>query len=91
MVQALHLMNSAGVHKKLSADDGRVARLAKSDKPHAQSSRNSTFSPTAVCPTQEETECRRVALPRIPKATVVSAVEDLLWALLNSPEFVFKD
>ena len=32
VVQALHLMNSAGVHKKLSADRGRVARLAKSDK-----------------------------------------------------------
>jgi hypothetical protein len=90
VVQALHLMNSAGVHAKLSADRGRVAWLAKSDKaPHAivEELYLLTYSRR---PTREEASVAE-ALFADPKSDRRGAVEDLLWALLNSPEFVFKD
>jgi hypothetical protein len=83
-------MNSAGVHTKLSADRGRVARLAKSDKaPHAivEELYLLTYSRR---PTREEASVA-LALFADPKSDRRGAVEDLLWALLNSPEFVFKD
>lgn len=35
VVQALHLMNSPNLHRKVTSDDSRCAALAKSDKPPA--------------------------------------------------------
>ncbi|HKI20293.1 MAG TPA: DUF1549 and DUF1553 domain-containing protein [Isosphaeraceae bacterium] len=90
VVQALHLMNSLGVHKKLSADDGRVAGLAKGDKaPHAIVEELYLLTYSRL-PIQEERSVGE-ALFRDPKSDRRGAVEDLLWALLNSAEFVFKD
>ena len=56
----------------------------------ARSSRNSTCSPTPGCPPTRSwpSECRS---SRAPGPTAVPAVEDLMWALINSAEFVFKD
>jgi Protein of unknown function (DUF1553)/Protein of unknown function (DUF1549) len=90
VVQALHLMNAPGLHKKLSADDGRVARLAKSDSAPAAIVDELYLLAYSRLPTNEE---KSVAEPLFlgPKSDRRSAVEDLLWALLNSAEFVFKD
>lgn len=90
VVQALHLMNAPELQQKLSSDAGRVAALAKSDK-----------TPEAIV---EELYLACYGRPPVPDERSVAealfaerkddrrgAVEDLLWALLNSPEFVFKD
>jgi hypothetical protein len=90
VVQALHLMNAPDLHRKIVSDAGRAARLA-----------GGKDSPRAIV---EElyllTYCRRptdeelafgVSLFEGPRADRRAAVEDLLWALLNSAEFVFKD
>jgi hypothetical protein len=90
VVQALHLMNSLGVHKKLSADDGRVARLAKSDKSPRALVEELYLLTYSRFPTQEERTVAE-ALFLDPRSDRRSATEDLLWALLNAPEFVFKD
>lgn len=90
VVQALHLMNSPGVHSKLTADDGRVAALAKGDKAPRALVEELYLLAYSRLPTDDE---RSIAeeLFRDPKLDRRGAVEDLLWALLNSPEFVFKD
>jgi hypothetical protein len=89
LTQVLHLMNSPGVQNKLSADDGRVAQLAAS--PLTEEQIASELYMAAYCrePTSRE---RRAALAafRRPGATRRSATEDLLWVLINSPEFVFN-
>jgi hypothetical protein len=90
VVQALHLMNSPELHRKVTGATGRAARLAQG-----------TASPRAIVeelyllaysrlPTVAEREVGE-ALFDGPKADRRAAVEDLMWALLNSAEFVFKD
>ena len=36
VVQALHLMNAPGLHRKVTHDDGRAAKIAASGKPPAE-------------------------------------------------------
>ncbi len=90
VVQALHLMNSVGVQKKLSADSGRVARLAKSNLAPCAVVDELYLLTYSRLPTQDE---RNVAEGLIadPKSDRRNAIEDILWALVNSAEFVFKD
>ena len=90
VVQALHLMNSPGVHEKLSANEGRVAALAKGSKSTHELVDEIYLLAYCRFPTDQE---RTVAeeLFRGPVVDRRGAIEDLLWALLNSPEFVFKD
>ena len=89
VVQALHLMNAPGINKKITSDASRVARLAASD-----------LSPAKVVE-----ELYLLVYNRMPDAEEVAygtilfegpggrrkAIEDLMWALINSPEFVFED
>ena len=89
VVQALHLMNSPNLHKKITADTSQMARLASSD----------------LAPAKVVEELYLLIYNRLPDAEEVAfgvelmdgkggrrrAVEDLTWALINSPEFVFED
>jgi hypothetical protein len=90
VVQALHLMNSPGVHKKLTSDDGRVAALAKGEKTPGAIVEEIYLLAYSRYPTPDEKSVGE-SLFADPKSNRRAAVEDLLWALLNSPEFVFKD
>ena len=90
VVQALHLMNSSSVQEKLSAKEGRVAALA--DSPMSPRGLIEEIYLLAYCrlPTDQELAVAD-ELFRGPVVDRRAAVEDLLWALLNSAEFVFKD
>ena len=83
-------MNAPGLQKKLSADEGRVARLAKSDTTAVAIVDELYLLTYSRLPTNEEKSVAEALFLR-PKSDRRSAVEDLLWALLNSAEFVFKD
>jgi hypothetical protein len=83
-------MNSQELHKKVTGDAGRAASLAKGNE-----------SPRAIVeelylltynrfPTEEERSLG-ASLFEGAGADRRHAVEDLLWALVNSPEFIFKD
>jgi hypothetical protein len=90
VVQALHLMNSPALHKKVTDDSGRCAELAKSQKTPAEIADELYL--LAYCRLPSDTE-RAAAVKRFEKkgATRRSATEDLMWALVNTPEFVFND
>jgi hypothetical protein len=90
VVQALHLMNAPDLHKKVTSDGGLAARLAKGkDSPRAIVEELYLLTYSRY-PTDEE-RTLGVSLFEGPQADRRAAVEDLLWALLNSAEFVFKD
>jgi len=91
IVQALHLMNSRLLQEKLASKDtaGRVQRLAESK-----------FSPEEIVselylvtysrqPTAEELKLATASFTAA-GADRRAAIEDVLWALMNSAEFVFN-
>ncbi|MFO0805450.1 MAG: DUF1549 and DUF1553 domain-containing protein [Gemmataceae bacterium] len=90
VVQALHLMNSPNLHRKVTSDDSRCAALAKSDKPPAAIIDEVYLLAYCRLPSEKE---RAAALKRfeMKDATRRTATEDLMWALINTPEFVFND
>ncbi len=90
VVQALHLMNAPGLHRKVTADAGRAAALAASKKEPRQIVEELYLLVYGRAPDDDErADC--VKLFDEKGATRRQVTEDLLWALLNTPEFVFKD
>jgi len=89
VVQALHLMNAPGIQKKIAADDGRAAGLAASDLPPRKVVDELYFLIYNRPPDPEEVDYGASLFDD--PASRRRAVEDLMWALLNSPEFVFED
>jgi hypothetical protein len=88
MAQALHLMNSDFVQNKITAGNGRLAKLLeakKSDKEIVEELYLVTFSRPST-----EQEAVRAQLSVTQAANRKEGFEDLLWALINSREFIFK-
>jgi len=90
VVQALHLMNAPAIASKITDENGRAKRLASSEMP----------------PEKILEELYLATFSRFPEATELSdlasefgkpnndrrkLVEDILWSMLNSPEFTHKD
>lgn len=90
VVQALHLMNSPGLHRKLTAEKGRVTDLAASDKTPAAIVEELYLLVYSRLPSPEEAQVAQAVFAQA-NVTRRQAIEDLLWALMNTPEFVFKD
>jgi hypothetical protein len=89
VVQALHLMNSNELQAKLAHDQGRVAQLANSDLPPEDVIRNLYLALYSRLPLPEEIETASKIF-HTESANRRLAIEDLMWALLNSAEFVFN-
>jgi hypothetical protein len=89
VVQSLHMMNSRGLQEKLASAEGRVKRLAESKAPPEEIVTELYFSALSRPPSSEELQIALLPF-NAEKATRQVATEDVLWALLNSPEFVFN-
>ncbi len=90
VVQALHLMNAPGLAAKITADAGRAAKLAEGKKTPAEIVEELYLLTYNRRPTVDE---NATCVARFVKkdATRRTATEDLMWALVNTPEFVFAD
>jgi hypothetical protein len=89
VVQALHLMNSTRLTGKITNVNGRAAQLAKSERSPAEIVTELYLAAYARYPTAEELNVA-VGAFSAEKATRQSATEDVMWALINSAEFVFN-
>ena len=89
VVQTLHLMNSQALQTKLANPQGRARKLADSDKPTGEIITELYLAAFARPPSPEESEAAIARFGSDPKQRQ-TATEDVLWALLNSPEFVFN-
>jgi hypothetical protein len=89
LAQALHLLNSDEVQGKLSRGGGRADQLAKDMRPEAEKIDELFMWAFAHKPTAEQ---REVALAHIAKHGMNKklAYENILWALINTKEFVFN-
>jgi hypothetical protein len=98
LAQSLHLLNAKELQEKLSADTGRAALLAAD---HARSDRAKLtelyYWAYSRAPSQGELDKaeaylqshERAAEKKDPKAER-QAFEDIIWALLNTKEFLFN-
>jgi hypothetical protein len=87
IAQALHLLNAPEIFEKISHRDGRVRRLATSEMSPTELIDELYLSTLTRLPTIAEKELMRSAFSDTDRR---AAAEDVLWALLNSKEFVFN-
>ncbi len=90
VVQVLHLMNSENLFSKVTSDTGVAAELAKSELAPAAVVESLYLVIYSRRPTETDSKTA-VALFEKEGANRRQVIEDLMWALLNTPEFVFKD
>jgi hypothetical protein len=90
LAQALHLLNSDEVQSKLSRPGGRAEQMAKDPRPDTEKIDELFTWAFAHPPTPEQ---RNMALAHISQQAKdkKSAYENILWALLNTKEFVFNE
>ncbi len=87
--QMLHLMNSFTMQERLTRDPSLVSSLAKSTKSEDEIVQELYLSALSRYPTAEELGVAKAAFTR-EKVTRKQGVEDVLWALLNSAEFILN-
>lgn len=88
--QALHLMNAQGLHGQVISKDGRARKMSTSDMPPEQIVEKLYLRIYGRFPDSEERLIGKGVFLR-EGMTRRQATEDLMWALMNTPEFVFKD
>lgn len=100
LAQSLHLINSAEIKGKLAAPNGRAERLAKDDRPVELKIRDCYLTGLAREPRPDElkTAMEYLAEPRTdlegkpidPQAAARENYQDLIWAIVNTKEFLFN-
>jgi hypothetical protein len=88
VVQALHLMNSPALNQKIVSESGRAGELANSKRTPDEIIGEIYLLTFARLPHDREREICRKLFADTPRRR---AVEDLMWTLINTPEFVMKD
>lgn len=88
LAQALHLLNSQEVQNKLSRQNGRADLLARDPRPDAEKVEELFLWAFARPPSPEHLRLAMEHINRNAQNKKV-AYENLLWALINTKEFVF--
>ena len=85
VTQALHLMNSPEIDRRIRSDSGRAARLAKSELTTDEIVNELYLTIFSRYPIDAE-RSYAVGLIEAAKDKRRTAIEDLMWAMLNAPE-----
>jgi hypothetical protein len=88
LTQVLHLANSPDLEDKIASDTGRAARLAREKVPSQKAVEELYLATLSRFPTESERARAAAHLGR--GSDPRWAVEDVLWSLINSKEFLFN-
>ena len=88
--QMLHLMNATTIDQKLSEKSAQPAKLAASDLTNEQVVQEIYLRAFSRLPTESELSTALHTFPEEMSARQ-AAIQDLFWALINTPEFYFID
>jgi len=98
--QSLHLINAADIKAKLGDANGRAERLAKEDRPVEEKVRELYLSAFCREPHSDELKTAVEYLAQVPVGTDGMPVDsqranrenfqDLIWAMINTKEFLFN-
>lgn len=89
LAQSLHLLNAAELKAKLAAPTGRAERLAKEDKPAEAKVRELYLAAFSREPRPQELKTAIDYLNE-PGTAANANYQDLIWALINTKEFLFN-
>lgn len=88
--QTLHLMNGLEIDRQIRSDESLAAKLAASDLSNAEIIEDLYLTVYSRFPTSDEQEVAEKVLASERKIRR-ARIEDLLWAMLNSPEFMIQN
>jgi len=88
LAQALELVNSKEIQKKLTSKDGYIARIANNDEPYLVNVREIFLKVFAREPSDKEINAATEFLRS--ESNRVEAYRTLLWSLLATNEFMFN-
>jgi hypothetical protein len=86
--QVLHLANSSDIEDKIASEGGRVARIVQSKTPPEKAVEELYLAAFARFP--DAGELRKARLYLAQQKDERRGLEDLVWALLNTREFMFN-
>ncbi len=86
--QIIHLMNNTGINGRITAKEGRIAQLFTAKTPPPKLVEEVYLATLARYPTADELKRTTQAMEK--SKTPQNVAEDLLWALVNSKEFLFN-
>jgi hypothetical protein len=87
LAQSLHTLNGETIATKVAAPTGRLAKLLAGGADHEAIIRQLYLASLCRMPTDAETAATRDIVTASP--TRAEGYEDILWALLNSKQFLF--
>lgn len=91
VVQALHMMNSPAIQSRITQDGGVCQRLADDSTKSPESVLDELYLQTfSRLPNASERAALLQEFVR-PDANRRQVIEDILWSLMNTPEFLYKD
>src|SRR5262249_33997317 len=89
LAQALHLLNSDEVQQKLSRGEGRADKLVKDPRPDVQKVEEIFLWAFARKPSADDMKSALDHIAKHDKNKRI-AYENIIWALLNTKEFIFN-
>jgi hypothetical protein len=100
LAQSLHLMNSAEIRSKVSAENGRADRLSRAGMSNSAAIEDLYLAAFSRFPTPAERQEAETYLARSvpdeqgetldPLKARRQSMEDLVWALMNAKEFLYN-
>ncbi|MDG2222367.1 MAG: DUF1549 and DUF1553 domain-containing protein [Rubripirellula sp.] len=89
VTQSLHLMNSPDIDSRIRSDQGRAARLAASELTASLIIEEVYLAIFSRVPTPAESDYGIELIESAEKRRTV--IEDLMWAMMNAPEFTIQN
>lgn len=87
LAQALHTLNGDTITSKIAAKNGRIAKLLEAKKPHAEIVTEIYLATLCRLPSAEELATSQEVVNE--SKSPVEGYQDLLWALINTKQFLF--
>jgi hypothetical protein len=89
LAQRLHLLNAKTIQEKLAHSDGRAAKLAKDTAPISEKLQAIYLAAISRPPTDQEIKTAAAFIDKM-AGKEQAAWEDILWAVVNTKEFLFN-
>ena len=88
--QALHLVSGDTIHKKVTSENGRLAKLLAANRPPEQIVEELYLAALSRLPTGDERQSLLAELSEVKDDERRQVIEDLYWSVLTSREFLIN-